>query len=137
MCFQETLLIDSNHNVLDHISNDYRSFSVSGVEHQNKILSGRAYGCVAILVNNAFREVKQIPSIRSRICAVECMVDNMRVLICSVYMPCDMQISRVSDEYIDTLNCLETLLQGNSYSQVLLGGDWNTFLHGEILKAES
>ena len=36
-----------------------------------------------------------------------------------------MQISRVSDEYIDTLNCLETLLQGNSYmySEVLLGGD--------------
>ena len=24
MCFQETLLIDLNHNVLDHISNDYR-----------------------------------------------------------------------------------------------------------------
>ena len=53
MCFQETWLIDSNHNVLDHISNDYRSFSVFGVDHQSKILSGRAYGCVAILVNNA------------------------------------------------------------------------------------
>ena len=138
MCFQETWLIDSNHNVLDHISNDYRSFSVSGVDHQSKILSGRAYGGVAILVDNAFPEVKQIPSFSSRICAVECMVDNMKVLICSVYMPCYMQISCVSDEYIDTLNCLETLLQGNSYSEVLLGGDWNTdFFHGEILKAES
>ena len=126
MCFQETWLIDSNHNVLDHISYDYRSFSVSGVEHQSKILSGRSYGGVAILVNNAFREVKQIPSFSSRICAVKCMVDNMKVLIYYVYMPCDMQISRVSDEYIDTLNCLETLLQGNSYSQVLLEGDWNT-----------
>ena len=138
MCFQETWLLDSNHNVLDHISNDYRSFSVSGVDHQSKILSGRAYGCVAILVNNAFPEVKQIPSFNSRICAVECMVDNMNVLICSVYMPCDVQISRVSDEYIDTLNCLETLLQGNSYSEVLLGGGIGIQIcYGEILKAES
>ena len=118
MCFQETWLIDSNNNVLDHISNDYRSFSISGVDHQSNNFSGRAYGCVAILVDYAFPKVNQIPSFSSRICAVECMVDNMKVLICSVYMPCDMQIARVSDEYIDTLNCLETLLQGNSYSGV-------------------
>ena len=65
------------------------------------------------------------------------MVDNMKVLICSVYMPCDMQISRVSGEYIDTLNCLETLLQGNSYSEVLLGEIGIQIFHGEILKAES
>ena len=75
MCFQETWLIDSNHNVLDHISNDYRSFSVSGVDHQSKILSGRAYGGVAILDNNAFPELRKLN--KYHLLAVESVQSNV------------------------------------------------------------
>ena len=48
-----------------------------------------------------------------------------------------MQIAHVSDECTDMLNCLETLFQGNSYSEVLLGGDWNTdFSQGNTQRRE-
>ena len=41
-------------------------------------------------------------------------------------MPCDKQVSCVQDEYIETLNSIETLMQSENFTGVLLAGDWNT-----------
>ena len=52
-----------------------------------------------------------------------------------------MQISRVSDEYIDTLNCLENVFTGQQLQRCITwgggGGGGIQIFHGEILKAES
>ena len=41
-------------------------------------------------------------------------------------MPCDKQVSCVQDEYIETLNSKETLMQSENFTGVSLAGDWNT-----------
>ena len=50
----------------------------------------------------------------------------VNIVICVVYMPWDKQVSCVQDEYIETLNSIEHLMQSENFTGVLLARDWNT-----------
>ena len=127
ICLQETWLLENNSFILSQISPQYQAFCVSGVDQQSKILSGRAYGGTAVLVDSGtIGSFKLVVSNSNRISAVECVADKAMKLVCSIYMPCDTQTSRVTETNIDTLNNLESLITENEYQDVLLVGDWNT-----------
>ena len=88
--------------------------------------TGRAPGGVAVIFNKQLsKHIKPVSSGSRRICVVKYVNLNVNILICPVYMPCDKQVSCVQDEYIETLNSIETLMQSENFTGVLLAGDWN------------
>ena len=121
ICLQETWLLQNNSFIFYQISPQYQALCVSGVDQQSKILSGRAYGGTALLMDSGtIKSFKPVVSNSNRICGMECVVDKVMILVCSIYMPCDTQTSRVTETYIDTLNNLESLISENEYQDVLI-----------------
>ena len=127
ICVQETWLLDSNPGSLGDVSEQFMYHAVAGVDHCQNVLPGRVPGGVAILFDKKLsKHIRPVFSGSRRICAVKYANLNVNILICSVYMPCDKQVSCVQDEYIETLNSIETLIQSENFTGVLLAGDWNT-----------
>lgn len=130
LCLQETWLVDSNAAILDTISPQYKSYTVAGVDERSKILSGRVPGGVAVLIDTArVSNVKPIPLHSKRICALQCTNQGVDTIIASVYMPCDTQTSQISNEYIETINDLEYMIECYDNHEIILSGDWNTDFH--------
>ena len=127
ICVQETWLLDSNSGSLGDVSEQFMYHAVAGVDHCQNLLPGRVPGGVAILFDKKLsKHIRPVFSGSRRICAVKYANLNVNILICSIYMPCDKQVSCVQDEYIETLNSIETLMQSENFTGVLLAGDWNT-----------
>ena len=56
------------------------------------------------------------------------MSNAFKILILSIYMPCDNQsVTHTDEEYGSVINCIETLLESTDCNGVVLCGDWNTF----------
>ena len=85
--------------------------------------TGRATGGVAVIFNKQLsKHIKPVSSGSRRICVVKYVNLNVNILIRPVYMPRDKQVSCVQDEYSETM---ETLMQSENFTGVLLAGDWD------------
>ena len=73
-------------------------------------------------------KISPIQCVSQRLSAVlVSLVDGSKLLLCSLYMPCDDKCQSVNlSEYEKVLNELEVVMHSTNADRVFLGGDWNT-----------
>ena len=94
--------------------------SVSGMK-SNELISGRPKGgCSIIWKRNLLACVTPVITDCNRICAVCFSYNNIKYLMCNVYMPC-----YDNNEYVEILGVLISLCQSPDYDSIIIGGDFN------------
>ena len=103
--------MDSNLEHLFNIKSDYIFTCISGFDHTVNIIKGRPYGGVAIFYKKSMRNViTHIKSSNIRIRGINLKIDNILLIILSVYMPCDTYSSHIVDQdYVDCIDYIETI----------------------------
>ena len=90
LCLQETWTIDSNISMFSSIHNNYLFTCISGIGHTTDIIIGRPHGGVAILYKKPLSGIiNHITSTNRRLCGINITVNNISLVILSIYMPCD------------------------------------------------
>ena len=99
LCLQETWTMDSNLEHLFNIHSDYLFTCISGFDHTVNIIKGRPYGGVAIFYKKSMSNViTHIKSSNRRVCGINLKINNISLIILSVYMPCDTYSSHIVDQ---------------------------------------
>lgn len=118
---QEHWLFNSNICVLENALGNATVHAVSGMNEQ-ELLAGRPYGGVAIIWKNDLKHKVQRISVPSkRVCAVIICLEDVRLLLCNVYMP--QNDSPI--EYEETLQSLSNICFENNVDRIIIGGDMN------------
>jgi len=125
---QETWLLQTETHILN-VFNDYNVFSISGVDQNSRILSGRKYGGVACLVKRSplLQSAVQYNCHNNRMCSLIIPMSNGRKLqIVNVYLPCDnYKDYTVDDTFAACTNDIEQLYLDVKPDLFILGGDLN------------
>ena len=124
---QEHWYLDADINKIAQHINDVEVVGVSGMDESQLIL-GRPYGGCAIIYRNSLNGTVSLITTQSRrLCAaILSLPGNVNILLCNVYMPCDMQHDQ-HDEYLTILCEIDSIMSVNgSCDYVVLGGDFNT-----------
>lgn len=100
---------------------------VSGMD-SSELIGGRPYGGCAILWKKGFAcSVQPVKLISNRACAISVTVDNVNLILCNTYMPCDTNYDQTnSEEFESTLEAISQMLQAENADYLVLGGDFNT-----------
>ena len=97
---QEHWLVSQQFHIYNNKLNNFNSYCISGIT-DSKILNGRPYGGCAVLWNkNMMASVTPVDTHSKRVCAVNLLIGNFSVLICSVYMPNDSSLT--NEDYKST-----------------------------------
>ena len=125
---QEHWLFDSQLDVFEKHLKDIRAHGVSGMTN-NELLSGRPYGGLAILWHNSLRaKIEPVSTSSHRLCAIKiCQGDN-NILICNVYMPCDVNHVESNNNFDSVLSEISVICEQQCCNQIIIGGDLNTDL---------
>ena len=86
-----------------------------------RILHGRPFGGIAILVNNTVAKIAKFIKHTDRYIVVAL---GLNLLIC-VYLPCASSNQLWSDLYLNILYEIESDLLNTSYDNIIIAGDWN------------
>lgn len=147
---QEHWLLESQIDDLRSVSDCINIHAKSGVDSNGSVLKGRPYGGCAFLWNMQIDKfITCVDSKSKRICAV--MFDDgiYKMLLMSVYLPCDnYNVNFASEEYIQTIGEVSRLVHLHNAQYIICAGDFNTdfsrnnshaqylssFLQGESLK---
>ena len=128
MFIQEHWLLNCNiHSFADMIGN-VNIYGTSGM-NENELIIGRPYGGCAFLWKKSL-DCSYVPidTKNKRIVAgVLCLSNDMKLLLCNVYMPCAGNYTDpFGQSYDDILNDVRSILLHNDVNHVLFGGDFNT-----------
>ena len=128
LCLQETWHIDSNLGILSSIHNNYLCTCISGIDHTTHIIRGRPHGGVAILYKKSISSiVTYIKSTNRRVCGINIKLDNISMVILSIYMPCDTYLAHiVNEEYIECIDYIESIFNTTMCNYFIGAGDYNT-----------
>ena len=98
-----------------------KAHAVSGME-RGILIRGRPYGGIAILWKQSIKHSVTASSVISRrFCAIVVEFENMKILMCSVYMPGDEN----AIEYEETLQEINRLFVYHDVDRIIIGGDFN------------
>ena len=126
---QEHWLNNTQSHIIGDNLKDINFACVSGMDDA-AFVRGRPYGGCAIIWKNSLTcKIEPISCRNNRLCIVKVTIDDMCILICSLYMPCDTEydqdnISIFNDVLID----LNTVAVSNDIDYIICGGDFNTDL---------
>ena len=129
LCLQETWLLDEQHDKLQNLHDNYLPRGKSGVDSETRILQGRPSGGVAILYKKSIaRHIQFIDIDSKRACGIIINTsDNNSILCLCIYMPCDNYSTNVvTQEYMDTLDSIESALSRYNCHGYIICGDFNT-----------
>ena len=99
------------------------SYCVSGMDSKC-VHEGRPFvGCCILWHKSLDLKVTPIPSNNNRIGAVSVKSNNVHILLCSVYMPCDNPA--FAAQYRDTLLEIYSVLASATNDEIVIGGDFN------------
>ena len=129
LCLQETWLLESNLHKLGMVHSDYLYTGKSAVDQTKEIICGRPHGGVAILYNKSISQyVRPINICNKRVCGITFQLNmSVKILILSVYMPCDNYSSNnITEEYADVIDTIEGLLHSSHCEAFIICGDYNT-----------
>ena len=131
---QETWLLPSRRNAaLRSLHKSYLADGISSVSDE-ELLLGRPYGGLGILWRKSMAASVRFRTITntSRACAIEVETHNGTMTLINTYMPVDTQRKNaVSDEFLDTMDKIETFIESCSSSKVVVAGDLNVdFVRG-------
>jgi hypothetical protein len=97
----------------------------------HKILSGRPYGGVAILVSNVFANQVRIIQIDERFI----ILSVGDILLCNVYLPCKSTMFS-TEVFIDTVEVIADTVRNTNSKVIIIGGDFNVNLNSNSSMAE-
>ena len=90
------------------------------------ILVGRPYGGTAIMWSSKFDAcVRRITSKNKLMSAIVFSLEGIKVLIMSIYAPCDYRRNLPSGDLLDLLGDIETVIDTSPHDAIMLAGDWN------------
>ena len=130
LLLQEIWLSCETEFKIGNIHNDYMYTAVSGMDTRDRVIMGRPYGGVAIMWKRSLSHcVKPIISSNKRISCVILEVENVKLMIICVYLPCENWSTTTEDrEYLDCLDHINQLIEMYDVQAILIGGDFNTDL---------
>ena len=86
---------------------------------------GRPYGGVSICHrSNINCKTETIPTMSRCICAKIFTIEDMRILLINVYMPCDDDTDTL-EEYSNILREISSICIKSLTPMIIIGGDWN------------
>jgi len=116
-------------NQLDKISDipNICHHGISGMPG-GSLLTGRPYGGCAIIWSDTFKgKVEPVMLQSTRVCAVVISFGTKHILLANVYMPVDTISNRQNfEEYNTILHEIINLCEHSNFSDVIVGGDFNT-----------
>ena len=126
---QEHWLFPSDLPSLNNVHQDFMSFGISSLDPSNGLLLGRPFGGVAVLWKNSIAQyVKPITFDDDRIIGLECIIDDLKILLLGVYLPYDTK--KNFDQYVYYLAKLKSIVDDFDSPNVCILGDFNA----DILK---
>ena len=128
ICLQETWTMDSNLEYLFNIHTDYLFTCISGPDHIANIIKGRPYGGVALFYKKSMsNDITHIKSSNRRVCGINLNINNISLIVLSVYMPCASYSSHIFDQdYADCIDYIETIFNKTECNYFFCAGDFNT-----------
>ena len=123
---QETwLYIFEDKLILKTLSNS-NCHTVSEMDERDVGRKGRPFGgCGIVWNNNLQANITPLMTKSQRFCAVTCIIDNVKCLFISVYMPVLSDSSESINKYCDILNEISSILFEYDDFKVVIGGDFN------------
>ena len=99
--------------------------------NESELLMGRPYGGCAILWKKSLNCIfAPVESGNKRIVAGVLSVQNVRILLCNAYMPCDGNYNDpLSQTFDNVLSDIKAVIEVNTADFVVVGGDLNTDLN--------
>ena len=129
LLLQEHWYSNADLNRLEAQLEDISVIGISGMD-DDKILVGRPYGGLAILCNHSLNcTVTPICNDNKRCFACILSLNNTtRILLANVYMPCDVEYDRESQQkFLDILSTIDLIIETQTdIDHIIVGGDWNT-----------
>ena len=111
LCLQETWTIDSNLEHIFNIHSDYLFTCISGFDHTANIINGGPYGGVAIFykksMSNVITHISSHISSNRRVRDINLRINNISLIVLSVYMPCDTYSSHIVDQDYAEINHIQ------------------------------
>ena len=110
------------------IHNNYLFTCISGIDHTTDIIIGRPHGGVAILYKKSLSGIiNHITITNRRLCGVNITVNNISLVILSIYMPCDTYSrTTVNQKFSDCIYAIECILNDLQCTSFIGAGDYNT-----------
>ena len=100
---------------------------MSAMDESDITRVGRPYGGLAIIwKNNLALSITPIKTINPRLCAVMVKSNNLNIIMCNLYLPCDDNTDVNFDLYGETLYDLINIIDTYRGFDLLIGGDLNT-----------
>ncbi len=127
LCIQEHWLHSSRCHLFSDNLENIGAHCISGMA-DDILISGRPYGGCAILwKNNLTCKIEPLPVFNKRFCAVKIVMEQVTILLCTVYMPCDTDHDLQNiDTFNGVLNEIMTLAETINANHVNCAGDMNT-----------
>ena len=121
---QETWLMPHETNMLNNIHEDFSSISISAVDVQSSVLTGRPYGGLSILYRKHLNLVGKFVNFDdTRLMGYQVLFNNFTYLFLNVYMPyyCEDNIA----EFTMYVGKIESILEANEMNGLVIIGDFN------------
>ena len=128
LMLQETWLLKEDLHRLSSIHQDYIGRGISSVKN-DVILEGRPYGGLAFLWKQSLAHcVSTFETASIRVFGLTLKDSNGKVtIILNVYMPVDERLMiQASEEFERTIAVVENVISSESYSSIIIAGDFNT-----------
>ena len=127
---QEHWLLDSECHVFQDKLPGVVAHCISGMD-ETSLKAGRGYGGCAILWKSSqVCTIEPVELDNKRVSAVKIKLQDASILLCSIYMPCDVMYDNHNVEiYIAVLDDILTNDICNNVDHVIIGGDFNTDLN--------
>lgn len=100
-----------------------------GMHDDENIIVGRPYGGTAILWDKSLSTfISKLDSPNKRSTCIIYNNGNLKILIASLYMPCDPRSNSVTsvEEYASVLDDLSSIIHVHGITHIIIGGDLNT-----------
>ena len=125
LLLQETWLYNFEHSNFANIIPNCQFHAISGMDDANVVRKGRPFGGCAILwKKNLALTINPINTTSPRICAVEIISDQAKLMLITVYMPNDNDLNDSNDIYGDVLSEISSIIC-NYEHDIIIGGDLN------------
>ena len=124
---QEHWLFPTDLPSLNMIHTDFMSFGISSMNVADGIVLGRPYGGVAVMWRKSLAsKVKPVLFDDDRIIGLECVFDNIRLLLLGVYLPYN--CNENFEDFLFSLGKIRTIMDEFDSPYVCVFGDFNADL---------
>ena len=126
MLIQETWLYSFQENIITANLKNSTCFSTSGMNDNDVGRVGRPFGGLAIVWKQSLPFcIKPVPTISKRLCVVSMKLNDINLLLFSVYMPINDNSEDSLNDYENVLNEMSSIINLNEDCRILIGGDFN------------